>query len=505
MQTVAAQTSAKDAVNSAASAPQSVAQSVAQSIAQAVDQKAAAQAPTQPPAQVTATPADRQSAVASAANATQVTRPPAEAPSEAPSEALKLQTLLQQIEALKQQNASSTILANAYRTLGNFYRDRIEQGENAPQNLTTAIEAYEQVIPLLPQTSPLWMDVLNDLGSLYWMLSRSPYSFDVCLEYLLKAIKTYQQAIAKVDPQSLQETYPLLQNNLGAAYADLARYQDPADNLRFSIQAYEESLRIRPAQHDPARYASTQNNLGTTYWNLAQHENASHNLKAAITAYSDALTYYRPAEEPLNYAMIQNNLGTAYWNLAQRERPKDWLLLAVSAYQIALQYRTLDVAPSAYAATQNNLGTAYWHLANHAEEQSEKMEYLQQAIAAYEATLKAAERLALLQVSNPSQVAALSFDLFATHNNLGLTFYQIATDAKANLETSLQSDYLEAALMHHILAIQGWAEKPELRQTAMNCIIQTTRGFYQHLGLNGQNKALSIIPGQLLSEVLPKL
>jgi hypothetical protein len=151
------------------------------------------------------------------------------------------------------------------------------------------------------------------------------------------------------------------------------------------------------------------------------------------------------------------------------------------------------------------LGTAYWHLANHAVGQEPKLDYLRQAIAAYEATLKAAERLAMLQVANPAQMAALSFDLFATHNNLGLTFYQIATDAKAGLEVSLQSDYLEAALMHHVLAIQGWAEKPELRQTALNCVIQATRGFYQHLGLNGQNKALSIIPGQLLSEVLPKL
>ncbi|MCY7285490.1 MAG: tetratricopeptide repeat protein [Cyanobacteria bacterium CAN_BIN43] len=416
--------------------------------------------------------------------------------------------LPQQIELLKQRNAPE-LLVEAYRNFGNLYRDRIEQGDASPENITAAIQAYEKVLPLLGENSALWVDILNDLGSLYWMLSRTPFDLTIALHHLKKGILAYQLALTKVDLGSQAEVYPMVQCNLGAAYTDLARYQDPAQNLGLAIRSYQEALRLRGAEADPRRYASTQNNLGTTYWNLAQHQEPEVNLKAAIAAYSEALGHYDPAEEPLNYAMIQNNLGTAYWNLAQcnlaeGDRPQDWLGMAVTAYQLALQYRTVQAAPTAFAATQNNLGTAYWHIANQANSPAQKLDSLRQAIVAYEATLEAAEILARQQ-SDPAMPATLSFDLFATSNNLGLAYYQVATDSKAGLDGTMQSAYLESAMRHHVQAYQGWAPRPELQQTAFSCMVQTCRAFYSQLGIVGQNLALSIIPGQLLPEVLPKL
>jgi tetratricopeptide (TPR) repeat protein len=417
---------------------------------------------------------------------------------------LDLLPLPQQIELLKQRHAAPEVLAEAYRNLGNSYRDRIEQGDTSAATINAAIQAYEKVLPLLEQASMLWVDLLNDLGSLYWMLSRTPDSLETALHHLKKGILAYQLALTKVDLQTQSLIYPMVQNNLGAAYADLARYQDPAANLQLAVQSYQEALRYRDAEADPRRYASTQNNLGTTYWNLAQYQAPEENLKEAIAAYSEALCHYAPEEEPFNYAMIQNNLGTAYWNLAQRERPKDWLALAIAAYQIALQYRTLEVAPAAFAATQNNLGTAYWHLASQAEDGTEKRDSLRQAIVAYEAALQAAQIMAM-NPSDPGQPVTLSFDLFATYNNLGLAYYQVVTDPKAGLDSMTQSAYLESALKHHVLAYQGWAGRLELQQTAFSCIVQTCRAFYSQLGIAGQNLALSLIPGQLLPEVLPKL
>jgi tetratricopeptide (TPR) repeat protein len=412
--------------------------------------------------------------------------------------------LPQQIELLQQQNASPEILADAYRSLGNLYRDRIEQGEATADNITIAIQSYEKGLPLLSENSLLWVDMLNDLGSLYWMLSRTSTPYEASLHNLKKGILAYQLALTKIDLATQVHLYPLIQNNLGAAYADLARHQDPAANLQLAIQSYQESLQYRDVEADSRRYASTQNNLGTTFWNLAQHLEPEKNLKEAIAAYSEALCHYAPDEEPFNYAMIQNNLGTAYWNLAQRERPQDWLALAIASYKIALQYRTLANAPAAFAATQNNLGTAYWHLASHADTPTQKLEWLQQAIEAYEATLKAANLLARQQ-SDPAQPTSLSFDLFATYNNLGLAYYQIATDSQSRLDQATQSTYLEAAMRHHVQAYQGWSQRAELQSTAFSCMVQTCRAFYNQLGMAGQNLALSLIPGPLLSEVLPKL
>jgi len=417
------------------------------------------------------------------------------------SEAVQPLPLLQQIELLHQQQAPPAVLANAYRTLGNLYRDRIEQGDASPQNLMIAIQAYEQVLLCLDETSNLWADILNDLGNLYWMLSRSPLSPDQALPYLQQGIQAYQLALTKVDPQAQPQTFPMIQNNLGAAYADLARYQEPAENLQRSVQSYQQALRYRKADVEPLRYASTQNNLGTTYWNLAQHQQPKVNLKQAIAAYSEALRYYNPKQEPLNYAMIQNNLGTAYWNLAQQEQPKDWLGLALGAYRMALKYRTLEAAPAAFAATQNNLGTAYWHMANHVKDDPEaRLDYLEQAIAAYKATLVAAEKLA-----KSSQPIPLNFDLNATHNNLGLAHYQIASDPHVSVETQARSNHLEASLHHQLQALQGWQQKPEFSQTALSCLLQTIRAFYSQFGIQGQNLALSKVPGHLLPQILPQL
>ncbi|MEO1378651.1 MAG: hypothetical protein AAFW70_31215 [Cyanobacteria bacterium J06635_10] len=47
----------------------------------------------------------------------------------------------------------------------------------------------------------------------------------------------------------------------------------------------------------------------------------------------------------------------------------------------------------------------------------------------------------------------------------------------------------------------GFVPKPNLRAY----IVKTIRGFHSELGIQGQNVALSKVPGQLLPEILPKL
>ncbi len=414
------------------------------------------------------------------------------------------ETLLQQIETYQEQSVSPEVLATAYRILGNLYCDRIEQGEETAPLFEQAIDAYHQCLIWLPEVSPLWVDVLNDQGNLYWMLGRlmqrQTGAIDLTKDYLEQSVQTYHHALSRIRLPQQEAIYAMVQSNLGTAYGDLARYGNPAQLLQQSINAYQEALRYRSAESDPLRYASTQNNLGTTYWNLAQHQQPLDNLKRSISAYTEALSHYNPEDDPLNFAMIQNNLGTAFWNLAQYERPRDWLLLAVSAYQIALKHRTLSTAPAACAATQNNLGTAFWHLANHTDPPADRMEYLQKAIGSYQAALEAID-----QMQQAAQLGVISFDVAATHNNQGLAYYQLATDLQLGLAAIDQLSHLEQALHHHLQAIHRWNQQPELRQTAMTCIVQTVRACYSQLGLEGQNQALSRIPAALLPEILPKL
>lgn len=435
--------------------------------------------------------------------------------------------VLQQIQQLQQQQAPPEMLASACQQLATFYRDRIEQGDTGEQTLQIAIWAYEQTLTWLGDASPLRADILNDLANLHWMLSRFATNVDSRPAYLEQAIATYQRALEALNPDQ-SHNYAMLQNNLGSAYSDLARHSQPVENLQRSIEAYQEALKYRTLEDDPARYAATQNNLGTTYWNLAQYQQPATWLQRAILAYQEALHYYSPRQEPIHYAMIKNNLGTAYWNLAQCAQSgsanrtpelrglsaRALLVQAIEAYHAALVYRTLETAPAAHAATQNNLGTAHWHLAMLADGQTgdrpaastaslpeNRRNHLQQAITAYTAALNAVQYLSV----NSKPGAAVTFDQFATHNNLGLAYYHLATATDCPFNETQRLQYLESALHHHLQALQGWATQPDFHQTALGYIIQTIRAFYAQAGTRGQNLALSKIPAHLLPEVMKRL
>lgn len=406
------------------------------------------------------------------------------------------QELLWEIEKLHSQKAAGEVLGAAYHQLGDLYRLHIEQGQSTLENLMVAIIAYQEAIAY-DDNSPQLPDTLNDLGTLYWMLYRTPPNLEEGKTYIEQGIEFYKLALKMISPKTHPETYARVQNNLGTAYGDLARFASPAENWQQAVSAYSEALCYRTVESDPLKYAACQNNLGTAYWHLAQYNQPVVHLKKAIAAYKQALAYYNPQAEPLKYGMIQNNIGTAYWNLAQYEQPAENLQLAINVYREALKYRTPATVPSACAATQNNLGTAYWHLANFAQTSKEaRQNLLQLCISAYEEAIALANSL-----SNVS----LSFDLFATHNNLGLAHYQLVTDNTFHGDKSKRSQHLEAALENHLQALNGLSKQPEAYQNSFAYVVKTIRAFHNELGIQGQNLALSKVPGYLLPEILPKL
>lgn len=409
---------------------------------------------------------------------------------------LQVRETLEEIEELHAQQASGVDLAIAYHRLGNLYRLRIEQGQSTLENLMVAILGYQESITH-DDNSPQVPDTLNDLGTLYWMLYRTPPNSEEGQAYIEQGIEFYHLALKLISAESHPDTYARVQNNLGTAYGDLARFAQPAENWQQAVIAYTEALQLRTAEMEPLKYAACQNNLGTAYWHLAQYNQPVEHLKKAITAYKLALAYYSPGEEPLKYGMIQNNIGTAYWNIAQYEQPPENLHLAIDAYLEALKYRTPGNVPPACAATQNNLGTAYWHLANQAQtSKDDRQKLLEQCINVYQEALALAHSLSGMP---------LSFDLFATHNNLGLAHFQLATDQYFDVDKATRSKHLEAALDNHLQALNGLSKQPEAYQTTFSYVVKTIRAFHNELGIQGQNLALSKVPGQLLPEILPKL
>ena len=406
------------------------------------------------------------------------------------------QQILVEIERLHSQNASKDSLAAAYHRLGNIYRLRIEQGQVTVENLMLAIICYQEALSF-DDSSPHMPDILNDLGTLYWMLYRTPHNAEEGQTYIEQGIEFYKLALKQISPQTHPETYARVQNNLGTAYGDLARFANPPDCWQQAVLAYNEALRYRTVEMEPSKYAACQNNLGTAYWHLGQYHQPTVNLKKAIASYNLALAHYSPKDEPLKYGMIQNNIGTAYWNIAQYEQPAHNLRMAIDVYCDALKYRTPVTFPSGCAATQNNLGTAYWHLANLSQTPKEdRYNYLRLCVAAYDEALALAHSL---------HASALSFDLLATHNNLGLAHYQMGTDQYFNIDKTERSQHLEAALANHLQALNGLSKQPEAYQTTFSYVVKTIRAFHNELGIQGQNFALSKVPAQMLPEILPKL
>ncbi len=421
--------------------------------------------------------------------------------------------ILQQVEDLQQAAAVPDAFAAVYRELGDYYRNHHEltlqeDPEVAGKHLMVGIKAYEVAWKFLNAQDPTIPEIHNDIANLYWMLSRTPGELAQSLSHLDAAIARYQGAIALVDPVVHPYICAMLENNLGAAYSDLAVRRDPVANLNLSIAAYETALQQRPASVEPRRYAATQNNLGTAYWNLGQHEALVPNLQRAIRAYGEALTIYDPDAEPLHYAMIQNNIGTAYWNLAQCDldtdtpdakrhvTPEDLLKSAIAAYGEALQYRTPIATPIAHAATQNNLGTAYWHLANQPATRPEEVQScLLAAMAAYQSAIATSEVM-----HQP-----LPFDLAATRNNLASAYHQAATNRHAQWDKPQRASYLDQALDLQLQALQVWEVGSELYETALHGLVQTIRSIHEYQGSQGQTKALSKLPPVFLTSVMKSL
>lgn len=381
------------------------------------------------------------------------------------------------------------------------YRDRIAQGETAIPLLDQAIATSQDLLSHLKTTAET-IDALNDLGNFYWLRSRqhSPDNPAAARGDLEQALTQYQAALAPLgNGADAPHTYAMVQNNLGAVYSDLARYGEAARHLQQGVWAYEASLRYRAV--DNPKYGATQNNLGTAYWHLAQYEEAISNLKASIHAYHQAAQQYERAADWPTWAMIQTNLGTAYWMVAQQEPETAHLEAAIACYRASLQHRTPDRDPVACATTHNNLAAAYWHLASDGDRDSETaLRELFNAAASYGEAAQLAQGLSLMDPP-----IFVSFDFPTTYHNLGIVYYQIATEPRFNLSLADQLLHLEAALQTYSQTMAFIPPTADLYQTTIIGMVQAIRTCYELGGIAAQNKALTHVPGPLLSQILPQL
>jgi tetratricopeptide (TPR) repeat protein len=175
-----------------------------------------------------------------------------------------------------------------------------------------------------------------------------------------RALQTYNLGIIPLN-NTISKDYAITQNNLGVAYQDLAKIEEPVINCKKAIKAFEGALEIFTLERFPLHYATAWNNLGAAFIILGTVENTATNCKKAIAAYEEALTVYarEPKRFPLECATTWNNLGNAYANLAQVEDAVANCREAFVAFEKALEVNTLKLFPFEHATTWHNLGHAY--------------------------------------------------------------------------------------------------------------------------------------------------
>ena len=379
-------------------------------------------------------------------------------------------------------------------TLAYEWRDRVQAGDQSPATLQTAIQHYENLLANELAISHR-TEILNDLGSLYWLFAQQSTDADIYQQRLIYSCDLYESALAPISPGTGADILTRLHSNLGSVYSLLAEYQNSTQCLGKAVRSFHRALQYTPPETLPTEYATLQTHLGTAYWSLAQQTHEATHLHRAISAYQEALHQFQPQQMPHIYAQLQNNLGIALWSLAHHERPSFLLEQAIEAYRSALAYRTQDADPVGCAATHNNLGTAYWDLGGHCHERSpEQQQAWQQAIAAYETALQIA-------ASMPQN--SLGFDMWATHHSAGVIYDQLAIAITPDVAS--QQPHLLKALSHYVQALSGWHSLDADTDNALQAIVRNLCLQAQYLGVAAQQRSLSQIPAEWLPAIWRQL
>ncbi|NEQ46750.1 MAG: tetratricopeptide repeat protein [Leptolyngbya sp. SIOISBB] len=443
-------------------------------------------------------PTNADSAILDNASAGPVKRPqPPESPSEdvgdGRSRQASHQTAAEPLPAAAWPQVDTDLLADW--AIAFELRDRVQSGDQSASTLETAIQAYESLQPE-QLTTPQRTEVLNDLGSLYWLWAQQATAIDPYFQRLMQSREIYEAALSPISPQTGAGVLNRLHSNLGSVYSLLAAYQDPIHYLSQAVRAFHRALQYAPVETMPDEYALLQTHLGTAYWSLSQQSQEPTHLHRAIAAYQEALQQSQPQHAPKLYAQLQNNLGIALWSLARHERPVFLLEQAIGAYRTALAYRTLEGDPTGYAATQNNLGTAYWDLGGHCEERlPAQQQTWRQAIIAYESAISAVGSV---------QQEPLSFDVWAAHHSVGVVYDQLAITLAP--QATVQQPLLTRATMHYTEALMGWqAMESASTDTALQALIRNLQLQARFLGIEMQQRSLSQIPADWLPDIWRKL
>ena len=193
--------------------------------------------------------------------------------------------------------------------IGNIKRYLIRRASKVGKNPAIVVMVATLIVAVLALLYPVYLEH-SERENLKSQIDSSIRDADSLLYTGLfeEAIDEYKSILEMVSPKKFPDRYATTQNNLGAAYWNLAEVRNKEANLEKAINAYQEALKIRTVESYPTDYATTQNNIGIAYRGLAEVRDKESNLEKAIDAYQEALKICTVERYPIHHAQIQSSL-----------------------------------------------------------------------------------------------------------------------------------------------------------------------------------------------------
>ncbi len=285
-------------------------------------------------------------------------------------------------------------------------------------------------------------DFLFALGNTYLLLSERKDT----KENLNNALIAFNEA--EKDAKITDDRRGVIKNAKGFIFFKKAFFENKNENIKKSIQYYEEALKFREKEKVPYKYAATKFNLGNAYLSL-RDGNEKENVLKAIAHFEDALSVEKDQKDSLELGGINNGLGLSYLILSETSQDKDeridFLKKSVSYLSAASQVFTPQSEPEDYALNQSNLGVCFSALA---ELGVEKNKSLRASIEHYKNALE----MYTIETS-PNDYGTLQYNIGLSYHNLakGLAYiekkemlHKAEEHLKHSIEVFSSDEYPEA-------------------------------------------------------------
>ena len=229
--------------------------------------------------------------------------------------------LHQEIDHLLQTDPDSPLLASLYHSLGEVYRQRIQQGktEQSAKELEQAIAAFQAAIaryialdqPIQRATS------LNNLAELY-----ASQGDDLNAEALYQeSLQLREQYLGLEDLETAMSLY-----NLAESYCAQGRYADAEPLYRRSLEIREQKL----GEHHPDVAASL-NGLAGLYKSIDRYAEAESLYLRSLNIREQQLGEYHP-----DVATTMNDLASLYRAMHRYHEAESLLQRVIQIYNIQL-------------------------------------------------------------------------------------------------------------------------------------------------------------------------